>query len=64
MFLIKFEFLQNLSKTRKFATVTKYKIFSAIKAFDICFKIFHVFNVEYSIDSSDVKIDLITYYIR
>lgn len=32
----------------------KYKMFSAIKAFDICFKIFHVFNIEYPIESSDV----------
>jgi len=29
-------------------------MFSAIKAFDICFKIFHVFNVDYPIESSDV----------
>lgn len=32
----------------------KYKIFSAYKAFDICFKIFHVFNVEYPVESCDV----------
>lgn len=32
----------------------KYKVFSAKKAFDVCFKIFHVFNVEYPLESSDV----------
>ncbi|KAE9536188.1 hypothetical protein AGLY_007411 [Aphis glycines] len=32
----------------------KYKIFSAYKAFDICFKIYHAFNVEYPLESGDV----------
>lgn len=32
----------------------KYKFFSPIKALDICFKIFHVFNIEYPIQSINV----------
>ncbi|XP_060857146.1 uncharacterized protein LOC132938539 [Metopolophium dirhodum] len=32
----------------------KYKVFSPIKALDICFKIFHVFNIEYPIESINV----------
>ncbi|CAI6348572.1 unnamed protein product [Macrosiphum euphorbiae] len=32
----------------------KYKVFSPIKALDICFKIFHVFNIEYPIESVNV----------
>jgi len=32
----------------------KYKMFSALKAYDMCSKIFHVFNVEYHIESNEV----------
>jgi len=32
----------------------KYKVFSPIKALDICFKIVHVFNIEYPIESVNV----------
>jgi hypothetical protein len=32
----------------------KYKFFSVIKAIDLCFKIYHVFNIEYPIDSWNV----------
>lgn len=40
----------------------KYNMFSAIKAFDICFKIFHVFNVEYPIESYDVWLFIQTFF--
>lgn len=40
----------------------KYKMFSAHKALDICFKIFHVFNVEYPIESSDVWLFIQTFF--
>lgn len=32
----------------------KYKVFLSIKALDICFKIFHVFNIEYPFESINV----------
>lgn len=32
----------------------KYKVFSVVRAIDICFKIFHVFNLEYPIQSLNV----------
>jgi len=32
----------------------KYVVFSSTKAFDICFKIYHVFNIEYPMESIDV----------
>jgi len=40
----------------------KYKMFSAVKAIDICFKIFHVFNVEYPIESNDVWLFIQTFF--
>ncbi|CAI6353957.1 unnamed protein product [Macrosiphum euphorbiae] len=40
----------------------KYKIFSAYKAFDVCFKIFHVFNVEYPLESGDVWLFIQTFF--
>lgn len=40
----------------------KYKIFSAMKAYDMCFKIFHVFNVEYPIESNDVWLFIQTFF--
>lgn len=40
----------------------KYKMFSAYKAFDICFKIFHVFNVEYPLESGDVWLFIQTFF--
>lgn len=32
----------------------KYKLFSVFKAIDICFKLFHVFNLEYPYELSNV----------
>lgn len=32
----------------------KYKMFSPIRALDICFKIYHIFNIEYPIQSVNV----------
>jgi len=40
----------------------KYKIFSAMKTYDMCFKIFHVFNVEYPIESNDVWLFIQTFF--
>lgn len=40
----------------------KYKMFSALKAYDMCFKIFHVFNVEYPIESNDVWLYIQTFF--
>lgn len=40
----------------------KYKMFSALKAYDMCFKIFHVFNVEYPIESNDVWLFIQTFF--
>jgi len=40
----------------------EYKIFSAYKAFDVCFKIFHVFNVEYPLESGDVWLFIQTFF--
>jgi len=40
----------------------KYKMFSALKAYDMCFKIFHVFNVEYPIESHDVWLFIQTFF--
>ncbi|KAF0745159.1 Dimer Tnp hAT domain-containing protein [Aphis craccivora] len=33
----------------------KYIVFSSSKAFDICFKIYHVFNIEYPMESIDTS---------
>lgn len=40
----------------------KYKMFSILKAFDICFKIFHVFNVEHPNESIDVWLFLQSFF--
>jgi len=32
----------------------RYKVFSIVRGIDICFKIFHVFNLEYPIQSLNV----------
>jgi len=40
----------------------KYKMFSVLKAFDTCFKIFHVFNLEYPIESANVWLFIQTYF--
>lgn len=32
----------------------KYKIITILKAIDVCFKIFHVFNLEYPLESYNV----------
>jgi len=40
----------------------KYKLFSTFKAVDICFKIFHVFNLEYPNESSNVWLFLQNYF--
>lgn len=40
----------------------KYKLFSVLKAFDTCFKIFHVFNVEYPDASTDVWLFIQTFF--
>lgn len=37
-------------------------LFSSSKAFDICFKIYHVFNIEYPIESIDVWIFIQTFF--
>lgn len=39
--------LQNQKKFLFFFDCIKYKLFSVISAIDICFKIFHLFNLEY-----------------
>lgn len=39
----------------------KYKVFSSFKAVDICFKIFHVFNLEYPIQCNNVWLFLQIY---
>lgn len=40
----------------------KYMIFSSSKAFDICFKIYHVFNIEYPMESMDVWLFIQTFF--
>jgi len=40
----------------------KYKMFSALKAYDMCFKIFHVFNVGYPLESNDVRLFIQTFF--
>ncbi|XP_060868106.1 uncharacterized protein LOC132943234 isoform X2 [Metopolophium dirhodum] len=40
----------------------KYKLFSVFKAIDICFKLFHVFNLEYPYESSNVWLFLQNYF--
>lgn len=40
----------------------KYKLFTAFKAIDICLKIFHVFNLEYPMESSNVWLFLQVYF--
>ncbi|XP_029347666.1 uncharacterized protein LOC107882231 isoform X2 [Acyrthosiphon pisum] len=40
----------------------KYKFFSIIKALDICFKIFHVFNIEYPLESQNVWLFIQRYF--
>lgn len=36
--------------------------FTILKAFDVCFKIFHVFNVEYPHGSEDIWLFLKTFF--
>jgi len=40
----------------------KYKLFTVFKAVDICFKLFHVFNLEYPHESSNVWLFLQNYF--
>jgi len=40
----------------------KYKLFSIFKGVNICFKIFHVFNLEYPYESSNVWLFLQNYF--
>jgi len=40
----------------------KYKFFSVIKAIDLCFKIYHVFNIEYPIESLNVWLFIQRYF--
>jgi len=40
----------------------KYKLFSVFKAVVICFKLFHVFNLEYPYESSNVWLFLQNYF--
>jgi len=40
----------------------RYKLFSVYKAVDICFKLFHVFNLEYPNESSNVWLFLQVYF--
>jgi len=40
----------------------KYMVFTILKAFDVCFKIFHVFNVEYPHESEDIWLFLQTFF--
>lgn len=42
----------------------KYVINTIIKAIDICFKIFHVFNIEYPIESSNFWLFIQKYYYK
>eukprot|EP00102_Acyrthosiphon_pisum_P019773 XP_016656983.1 PREDICTED: uncharacterized protein LOC107882702 [Acyrthosiphon pisum] len=42
----------------------KYKVFSIVRAIDICFKIFHVFNLEYPIQSLDVWLFIQKFYFN
>lgn len=40
----------------------KYKMFSFISAIDICFKIFHIFNLEYPVESYTVWLFIQKYF--
>lgn len=42
----------------------KYKFFSVIKAIDLCFKIYHVFNIEYPIESLNVWLFIQRYFFN
>jgi len=54
--------LMDLKQIIIYFDIIKYKIFSTIKAYDMCFKIFHVFNVEYPIKSNDVWLFIQTFF--
>lgn len=40
----------------------KYKFFSIVKAIDLCFKIYHVFNLEYPLESINVWLFIQRYF--
>lgn len=40
----------------------KYKLLTVLKAIDVCFKIFHVFNLEYPLECSNVWLFLQVYF--
>lgn len=40
----------------------KYKLFSIVSAIDVCFKIFHIFNLEYPVQSSIVWLFIQKYF--
>lgn len=40
------------------------KINTIIKAVDICFKVFHIFNVEYSLESYNFWLFIQKYYFK
>jgi len=42
----------------------KYKFFSIVKAIDSCFKIYHVFNIEYPIESINVWLFIQHYFFN
>lgn len=42
----------------------RYKVFSIVRAIDICFKIFHVFNLEYPIQSLNVWLFIQKFYFN
>lgn len=42
----------------------KYKFFSVIKALDMCYKIYHVFNIEYPLESQNVWLFIQHYFYK
>jgi len=46
--------IPNPSQILVYFDETKYKFFSIVKAMDMCFKIYHVFNIEYPLQSLNV----------
>lgn len=54
--------IMNPSEIMVYFDELKYKFFSIVKAIDMCFKIYHVFNIEYPLESTHVWLFIQRYY--